>query len=113
MTTCTHGLAGASALLNCVRSLGITSKLTGYLIHSHRYTSSEPTKHFWDIQSQIVAQIQIIWALSIVVVFVHPEHNKHAVSLSFVIKLAADGWVITDTNSRILILVIVLLVLAS
>jgi hypothetical protein len=33
-----------------------------------------------------------------VVAFVRPDHNNPAVSLSFVKKLAADGWVITDTN---------------
>jgi hypothetical protein len=29
--------------------------------------------------------------------FVHPDHNNRAVSFSFVKKLPADGWVITDT----------------
>jgi hypothetical protein len=46
MTACTHVLDSALALLFCIRSSGITSKLTGYLIHSHRYATSKPTKHF-------------------------------------------------------------------
>ncbi len=98
MTAYTHILDSALALLNCIRSLGITSKLTSYLIPSHRYITSESTKHFWDIQSQIVAQLCTIRALSLVITFVHPEHDNRAVSLLFVKKLAVDGWVITDTN---------------
>jgi hypothetical protein len=57
ITTCTHVLDGALALLDCITSSGITSKLIGYLIHSHRYNTSKPTKRFGDIQSQIVAQL--------------------------------------------------------
>jgi hypothetical protein len=45
--------------------LGITSKLTGYLIHSHHYYSREPTKHFWEMQCQIIKQLWIIRSLSI------------------------------------------------
>jgi len=70
MTTCTHIFDGASALLDHVRSSGINSKITGYLIHSHRYSGSDTTSRFWDLQSQIVAQLCIIRALSVVVAFV-------------------------------------------
>ncbi len=83
MTPCTNVIDGALPLLDHIWSLGITSKLAGYLIHSHRYTSTKPTKHFWNIQSQIVTQLCVIWALSIVVAFVHPEHDSCAVSLHF------------------------------
>jgi hypothetical protein len=98
MTPCTHIFDGASALLDHIRSSGINSKLTGYLIHSHRYSGSETTSQFWDLQSQIVAQLRIIRALSIVVAFVHPDHDNRAVSNSFAKKLTADGWLVNDTQ---------------
>jgi hypothetical protein len=87
MTPCNWIFDGASALLDHVRSSGINSKLTGYLIHSHRYSGSDTTSRFWDLQSQIVAQLRIIRALSIVVAFVHPDHDNRAVSNSFAKKM--------------------------
>ncbi len=73
------------------------SKLTGYMIHSHRYTTSEPTTCFWDIQSSIVTQLWLIWLLSIVLAFVHPDHDSRAVSNGFFQRLRKDGWVCSDT----------------
>jgi hypothetical protein len=32
------------------------------------------------------------------VAFVHPDHDNRAVSNSFVKKMSADGWLVTDTN---------------
>ena len=96
MTPCTHNFDGASALLDHVRSSGINSKLTGYLIHSHQYSGLDTTSHFWDLRSQIVAQLRIICALSIVVACVHPDHDNRAVSNSFAKKLTADGWLVTE-----------------
>ncbi len=57
LTLCSPIHSSAASLLNHVRALGITSKLTGYLIHSHCYCSSEPTKRFWELQCQIVKQL--------------------------------------------------------
>ena len=56
MTPCTHIFDGASALLDHIQSLRVNSTLTGYLIHSHRYSGSDTTSRFWDRPSQIVAQ---------------------------------------------------------
>jgi hypothetical protein len=75
---------------------GITSNLTGYLIHSHWYSSTEPTSSFWEIQFNIMHQLCIIWLLSIVVAFVHPDQDCHAASQSFVNQLSDDGWIVTD-----------------
>jgi hypothetical protein len=86
----------APALLDHIRGLGVMSKLAGYLIHSHRYSSTEPTSRYWDIQFNIVRQLHIICALSIVVVFVHPDHDCCTVLQSFFKRLHANGWVITD-----------------
>ena len=46
-------LSSASALLDHICASGTTALLTGYLIHSHWYTSTEPTHHFWDIHSTV------------------------------------------------------------
>jgi hypothetical protein len=53
-------LNSAPEMLDCIWGSGITSKLAGYIIHSHRYTSTEPTLRFWDIQSNIMRQLCII-----------------------------------------------------
>ena len=74
--------------------------LTGYLVHSHRYSGSDTTSRFWDLQSPIVAQLRIIRALSIVVAFVHPDHNNRAVSNSFAKNLTANGWLVDGGPSR-------------
>jgi hypothetical protein len=86
----------APALLDHIRDSGMTMKLMGYLIHSHCYSSLEPTSRFWEVQCNIVRQLQIIWLLLIIIAFVHPDHDCRAVSQSFVCRLSAEGWVITD-----------------
>ncbi len=60
MIACHLILNSATSLLYHVRSCGTTSKLTGYLIYSHQYYSSEPSHHFWELQLQIVKQLWII-----------------------------------------------------
>ncbi len=96
-TKCPTILSSALALLDHVRGSGITSKLTGYMIHSHPYTTSKPTTCFWDIQASIVTQLWLIRLLSIVLAFVHPDHDSRAVSNGFLQCLRKDGWVCSDT----------------
>jgi hypothetical protein len=96
-TKCPTILSSTPALLDHVPGSGITSKLAGYMIHSHSYTTSKPTTHFWDIQASIVTQLRLIWLLSIVLAFVHPDHDSHAVSNGFLQRLCKDGWVCSDT----------------
>ncbi len=91
-------LNSASAMLDHIWGSGIISKLAGYIIHSHRYTHTEPTSRFWDIQSNIVRQLRIIQSLSSIIAFVHLDHNCRMVSLTFFKCLHADGWIIRDTN---------------
>ena len=97
-TKCRRILASATELLDDVRTSGITSAMTGYLIHSHRYYSSEPARRFWELQSQIVKQLRITRSLSIVVAFVHPAHDSRAISLAFVKSLQSDNWIVSDTS---------------
>ncbi len=79
-----------------IKASGITSKLSGYLIHSRCYESTKPTSRFWQLQAAIVLQLRLTRLLSIIVAFVHPDHNSRAVSLQFINKLKSDGWLISD-----------------
>jgi hypothetical protein len=98
VSLCPTILSSAPALLDHIRASGVTSPMTGYVIHSHRYTSTEPTHRFWETQAQIVIQLRIIRALSMVVAFVHPDHDCCAVGINFTQRLHSDGWVISDTQ---------------
>ena len=98
LTDCPTVIDGASALLDHIRASGITSPLSGYMIHSHRYSSTEPTTRFWELQCNIVRQLHIIRSLSLVVAFVHPDHNGRSVTNAFVKRLSADGWIFHDTS---------------
>lgn len=95
-TSCKTIFTGASELLHHVRSSGIRSILHMYLIHSHRYSSSEPTRQFWTLQASIVIQMRLIRSLSLFVAFVHPDHDSSSVK-SFCTKVRTDGWVLTST----------------
>jgi hypothetical protein len=98
LSECKLILTSAPATLDHIRGSGITLKMAGYIIHSHWYTSTEPTSRFLDIQSNIMRQLCITQSLSIVIAFVHLDYNCRAVSLTFVKCLHADGWIINDTN---------------
>jgi hypothetical protein len=98
VSLCPTILSSAPALLNHICASGVTSPMTGYLIHLHRYLSTEPTNRFWEIQAQIVTQLWIIHALSMVVAFVHPDHDCRAVGINFTQRLRSDGWVLSDTK---------------
>jgi hypothetical protein len=48
LSTCTGPiLGGCRALLDHIKASRITSKLSGYLVHSRRYDSTKPTSQFW------------------------------------------------------------------
>jgi hypothetical protein len=55
--SCLIILPSAPALLNHVCASGITAPMMGYLVHSHQYTSTEPTSQFREIQAQTVIQL--------------------------------------------------------
>jgi hypothetical protein len=89
---CPTILSGASALLDHVCSSGLKSKLTGYIVHSHRYQGSKPTQKFWDIQAHNVKSLSIFMA------FVHPDHDGCTVSCGFFTKLCNNSWLISDAQ---------------
>ena len=96
-TTCPCILPSASALLDHIRGSGDQSLIDGYLIHSHRYQTSEPTTAFWAIQTSIVIQLQAIRRLRVFIAFVHPDHDSRSVS-KFVTQLDRSGWIISSTK---------------
>jgi hypothetical protein len=98
VSSCPTILPSALALLDHIRASGITSPMTGYLIHLHRYLSTELTHRFWDIQAQIVIQLRIIRALLMVIAFVHPDHDCRAVGINFTQRLCSDGWILSNTT---------------
>jgi hypothetical protein len=77
---CPTVLHSATSLLDHIRGSGDQGHVHGYLIHSHRYQSSEPTSIFWGLQASIVQQLQLIWHLHLFVAFVHPDHDSRIVS---------------------------------
>jgi hypothetical protein len=96
-TGCQCILPSAAALLDHIRGSGDQCLIDGYLIHSHRYRTSEPTTAFWSIQASIVAQLQAIRKLRLFVAFVHPDHDSRSVS-RFVAQLSKSGWVISSSK---------------
>jgi hypothetical protein len=95
---CPTILSSPPALLDHIRGSGITAPMSGYLIHSNCYTSTEPTSRFWEVQVNIVIQICLLRSLSIVVALVLPDHHGRAVYLNFVQHLRMDGWIFSDTH---------------
>ena len=95
--SCKTVLSGANALLDHVRGSGVTSALHGYIIHSHRYSASETTSRFWQLQASILKQLRLTRSLSIFVAFVHPDHDGRSVDL-FVHKIIPDGWEVSITH---------------
>jgi hypothetical protein len=75
ITSCSPIHSSTASLLDHVQASGITSKLTSYLIHSHCYYSSNPTKRFWELQGKNVKQLWIIRSFLIVVAFIHPAQT--------------------------------------
>jgi hypothetical protein len=96
---CKTILSSATALLDHIRGSGITSPLSGYLIHSHWYSGTDPASKFWEVQAHIVLQLRLIRNLSTVVAWVHPDHDGRAFT-TFSTKLKASGWIVNDTLLR-------------
>ncbi len=66
------------------------------MIHSKRFTSTKPTSHFWQLQAAIVKELWLLRSLSIVIAFVHPNHDSRVVSHQFIAWIKSDGWLVSD-----------------
>ncbi len=78
-------------LLNHIRASGHQSVISGYLINSYCFQTSEITSSFWKLQLSIIAQLRLIRLLSIVVAVVIPNHDGRAVR-SFIKGLESAHW---------------------
>jgi len=78
-------------LLNHILASGHQSVISGYLINSYRFQTSEITSSFWKLQLSIIAQIRLIRSLSIVMAVVIPDHDAQAVR-SFIKGLESAHW---------------------
>jgi hypothetical protein len=66
-------------LFNHIRASGKHSVIRSYLINSYRFRTSAVTLLFWKLQLSIVAQLCLIWLLSILVAIVIHAHYGQAV----------------------------------
>ncbi len=82
--------------MDYIKTCGITSKLSGYVIHSKGFTTTKPTSRFGQIQAAIVKELRLVRSLSLVVAFVHPNHDSRAVSHQFITRVKSDGWLVSD-----------------
>ncbi len=62
-------------LLNHICASGDQSVIHGYLINSYCFCTSAVTSLFWKLQLSIVAQLCLIWLLSIVVAIIIHDHD--------------------------------------
>ena len=81
-----------------IRAWGITLKLSGYVIHSNRFTTTKPTSRFWQLQAAIVKKLRLVRSLSLVLAFVHPNQDSRAVSHQFITRLKSDGRLVSDRH---------------
>jgi len=81
--------------LQHIRASGDTSVLHGYLINSYRFQTSEVTTSFWKVQLSIIAQLCLIWLLSIVLAIIIPDHNGSSIS-AFQQGLTSAHWKVSS-----------------
>ena len=84
-------------LLNHIRASGEQSIISGYLINSYRFRTSEVTSSFSKLQILIIAQLRLIRSLSVVVAIVIPDHDGRAVK-SFAKGLVAAHWKVSKQS---------------
>jgi hypothetical protein len=82
-------------LLNHIRASGEQSIISGYLINSYRFQSSEVTAKFWKLQLSIIAQLRLIRSLSVIVAIVIQDHDGRCVKM-FIKGLEAAHWKVTS-----------------
>ncbi len=77
--------------LNHIRASGNQSVISGYLINSYRFQTSEVTTLFWKLQLTIIAQPCLIRSLSIILAIVIPDHDGRSIQ-TFINGLKAAHW---------------------
>jgi len=84
-------------LLNHIRASGKQSIISGYLINSYCFRTSEVTSSFWKLQLSIITQLCLIRSLSVVMAIVIPDHDGRAAK-SFAKGLEAAHWKVSKQS---------------
>jgi hypothetical protein len=83
-----HIFSSGNNLMNHIRASGQTLVISGYLINSYQFCTSNVTTSFRKLQLSIIAQLCLIGSFLTIVAMVIPDHNCRAVS-AFVQSLTA------------------------
>jgi hypothetical protein len=96
-TSCRQVFGTATKMQNHIRSLGDTSLVHGYMIHSPRFRDSNTTTKFWQVQAAIISDLRLIRSLWIVITTIHPDHDGRSVK-TFISNLKLKGWVVLSED---------------
>ncbi len=102
-TSCRQVFGTATEMQNHIRSLGDTSLLHGYMIHSPCFHDSDTTTKFWQVQAAIISDLRLIRSLWIVITTIHPDHDGRSVK-TFIFNLKSKGWVVLSKDVSFLAL---------
>jgi hypothetical protein len=78
-THCPDIFGSSSELLHHICTLGDSSQIHGYLIHSLRFKDSDMTSTFWWVRAIIIAQLCFLWNLQLVVAIIIPHHDGRCI----------------------------------
>jgi hypothetical protein len=84
-------------LLNHICASGNQSVISGYLINSYHFQTSEVTSLFWKLQLSIITQLCLIRPLSIIMAVVIPDHDSRSIQM-FIRGLKAAHWLVESCN---------------
>jgi hypothetical protein len=93
--------SSSNIFLNHIRASGNQLVISGYLINSYHFQTSEVTTSFWKLQLSIIAQLRLILSLSVIVAIVIPDHDGRSVQ-TFIKGLKAAYWKVTSRVGIIL-----------
>jgi hypothetical protein len=96
-TSCCQVFGTANDMFNHIRSLGDTSVIDGYMIHSPHFQPSNKATKFWQVQATIISDLCLIRSLLIVVATIHPDHYGCSIK-TFSTNLKSKGWIISSMD---------------
>ena len=84
-------------LYDHIHSSGDCSIMSGYMIHSHWLLPGDSMHNFWQLQASIIVELRKLRSLSVVVVFVHLDHNGRILTV-FQKSMRNNSWIIFAQN---------------
>ncbi len=95
--SCRQVFGTANDMLNHIWSLGDTSIIREYMIHSPPFQTSDMTTKFRKVQAAIISDLHLIHSLLIVLATIHPDNNGHSIK-NFSTNLKSKGWIISSMD---------------